>query len=748
MTAPDRAGDGEHLLAIAEAVIDALISIDAAGIIQWVNGVTEQMFGWTRAELIGQNVGVLMPEPYQSRHDGYLRDYASSGEARIIGIGRELVGRRKDGSTFPLDLAVTESGTGAARRYFGLARDITERKRAEEERRRFFAVSPNLVCIVDGAGVFTDVNPSWTTRLGLLRDGLLGTSLLDRVHPDDRQATAAALASLVDGTGPARGAAGQTPVSFENRYLSWEGSYHWLLWNAVVGTPGDRLIYAVANDITERKRAEEELRLQACQLRGQAELLDLATDCIRVADLDGKITFWNAGGLALYGWSLGEVLGRRADEVLQTVHPEPVEVIREAILTAGSWAGELIQVRRDGREIVVASRYSLQETAAGEPIAIMAIDTDVTERRRAEDALRASEELHRSVIKALDEGVLILDRDGIVRHANARAEGILGLPVDEIVGRRPADPRWHLVDEDGRTTPPGSFPSVVTLRTCEPQREVVFGVRRPGRPLRWISTNCQPLCHSGGFGTMGAVVSFADVTDQLAVSRVKNEFVSIVSHELRAPLTSIRAALGLLASDERAPLPERSHHLLDTALSHTDQLIRLISDILDFQRIETGQVTLVMAEAPVSQLVGGTFELLLPIAAKTGVRLRADVGPVRAWCDADRIAQVLGNLVGNAIKFSQPGGTVRVAAHAGDAGDLVVSVSDDGRGIPADELDTVFERFRQVDAAGSPDEGGTGLGLTICRRIIEQHGGTIRAESVLGAGSTFTFTIPPRPGAA
>jgi signal transduction histidine kinase len=232
-----------------------------------------------------------------------------------------------------------------------------------------------------------------------------------------------------------------------------------------------------------------------------------------------------------------------------------------------------------------------------------------------------------------------------------------------------------------------------------------------------------------------------DVTRYHRVEKLRNQFVSIVSHELRTPLTSIRAALGLVASGRLGSLPGDSQAMLDIAVRNTDRLGRLLDDVLDLERMESG--TLAMDKQPCSArgLVEQAATSMRPMAEQAAVRLQAGGPDATVLADSYRVVQALANLLGNAIKFSAPGATVWVRAEP-RRGEVLFRVKDQGRGIPPDKLGVIFGRFQQVDSSDTRDKGGSGLGLAICRSIIEQHGARIWVESTLGQGSTFSFTLP------
>jgi DNA-binding response OmpR family regulator/anti-sigma regulatory factor (Ser/Thr protein kinase) len=236
-------------------------------------------------------------------------------------------------------------------------------------------------------------------------------------------------------------------------------------------------------------------------------------------------------------------------------------------------------------------------------------------------------------------------------------------------------------------------------------------------------------------------VVFHDITERRTLERVRDEFTSVVSHELRTPLTSIRGSLGLLASGVLGPLPDRAQRMTQIAVENTDRLVRLINDILDLERLDSDGLHLRASTCDAEQLIARATEGLLSAAVAADVTLAVDTAPAAFEADADRIIQTLTNLIGNAVKFSPRGGTVQISSvRRGE--EILFTVRDAGRGIPADKLEAIFGRFQQVDSTDSRQSGGTGLGLAICRSIVELHGGRIWALSSVGQGSTFSFVVP------
>ncbi|NER35165.1 MAG: hypothetical protein F6J93_14315 [Oscillatoria sp. SIO1A7] len=226
---------------------------------------------------------------------------------------------------------------------------------------------------------------------------------------------------------------------------------------------------------------------------------------------------------------------------------------------------------------------------------------------------------------------------------------------------------------------------------------------------------------------------------------MKDEFISVVSHELRTPLTSMRGALGLLASGLLQARPDKAERMLAIAIQNTDRLTRLINDILDLERFRDN-TPWEKLNFPAQDLMMQATDAMRSMADKAGVTLHTEPVAAILYVCGDRILQTLTNLLSNAIKFSPPGTTVCMSGNIENNSNgsplMTICVSDRGRGIPPDKLETIFGRFQQVDASDSRKKGGTGLGLAICRSIVERHGGRIWAESELGVGSSFYLTLP------
>lgn len=351
------------------------------------------------------------------------------------------------------------------------------------------------------------------------------------------------------------------------------------------------------------------------------------------------------------------------------------------------------------------------------------------------------------LLNSVGDGIYGVDSRGVITFINPSGARTLGYTAQELIGRHAHD-QFHAPQPDG--TPydyQHCYIAEAIASGLTTSAEEDFYVDADGRQLP-VEVTSSPL-HSD-VSMPGAVIVFRDITSRREVDRMKQEFVSVVSHELRTPLTAIRGSLGLLSGDRLGELSPQARRMIGIALDSTERLGRLVNDILDIERMESGSMPMDFRDHWVADLVSTATAQLRPIAAESGVRISAEPAFGQVNADADRIVQTLVNLIGNAIKFSPPGGIVSVGAvpivtsDDSDSGPpmVVFTVQDQGRGIPAGMLEQIFERFEQVDSSDGREMGGSGLGLSISRSIIERHGGRIWAESPDSGGAIFHFTLP------
>ena len=388
------------------------------------------------------------------------------------------------------------------------------------------------------------------------------------------------------------------------------------------------------------------------------------------------------------------------------------------------------------------------------------LQQEINDRKRAETALRQSEEQLRLTTDALPVLIAYVDNQQRYCFNNRAYEDWHGKPLAEIQGRCIRD----LVGESFYQKIQGH------IETALSGQQVTYEIQTDHRDGRLRDVTVTYIPHMGdkqevkGFFTL-----VSDISDRKAIERIKDEFVSVISHELRTPLTSIHGSLKLLATGRLGALSEEGRQMLEIADENTDRLVRLVSDVLDLQRIESGKVAMDKRDCDAYDLMMQATDTMQGMAQEHDVILSTNPVSIPVKADPDYIVQTLTNLLSNAIKFSNPGGTIWLTAaqshpaqsfppkSPGPAEQTQASIADNpkslspsitfqvkdqGQGIPANKLESIFERFHQVDASDSRNKGGTGLGLAICRRIVEQHGGNIWAESRLGEGSRFYFTLP------
>lgn len=367
---------------------------------------------------------------------------------------------------------------------------------------------------------------------------------------------------------------------------------------------------------------------------------------------------------------------------------------------------------------------------------VLWIARDVTAVAVARAALENSERQYRMLIESASDIIYRTDADGRFVFANAAATVMLGLPRAEILGAH----FTAFVRPDASEALTVFYQEQIRARADVTYRE--FPCVTPDGSEVWLGQKVQLMIERGRVVGMHAVAR--DITAQRAVERAKDDFVSLVSHELRTPLTSIKGSLTLLASGRVAEMPPTAQRLLAIASQNADRLVRLVNDILNLQRLGSDHDAPNIRCEEIAPVLHEAANAIRGIADAELVAVEVDTCDGDAWIDRDRMLQVLVNLLGNAVKFSQPGGIVTLSATREES-QWRIRVRDQGRGIPASELERIFERFHQVDATDARAHAGSGLGLSICRRIVEQHSGQISATSELQIGSVFTVTLPCDP---
>jgi PAS domain S-box-containing protein len=514
---------------------------------------------------------------------------------------------------------------------------------------------------------------------------------------------------------------------------------------------------AIGRDISERKQAEFAARAATIELerrvdertaalsRTTTEIEDLYNHApcgYHSIDRHGRIVRINSTELNWLGYDRTELMGRRYIDLLTPASLATLDDKNDLLRRRG-WCNdiELDLICKNGSLLSVSVNIIAIYDADGDCISSRSTLFDLRHRKQMEAALRKSEGQFRSLSESSPIGIFMKDHLGGVIYVNPRIQEITGLSYEDTLGDgwiaaiHPEDLPYLLAHDND----PDAEPQVLSFP------EVRFV--QPDGTVRCVRIKLAPIFNEAGELT-SHVGTIEDITEQRLIQTMKDEFVSIVSHELRTPLTAIRGSLGLLANGVYDDKPEKGQKMLELALTQTERLVRLVSDILDLKRLESNRVALHRQIFDVSEAILQAIDATSDLAHTEGVEIDiTTLLSVEIHADLDAIVQTLTNLIGNAIKFSPPQSKIGIraeelAATASTPRSILFSVKDTGRGIPADKLEHVFGQFQQVDASDSRQKGGTGLGLAICRNIVELHGGKIWAESTLGVGSTFYFTIP------
>ncbi len=515
-------------------------------------------------------------------------------------------------------------------------------------------------------------------------------------------------------------------------------------------------IGAEMSRVAERHRAESALRARADENRRLALVASRTDRFVLILDNVGRIVWANEAFLRGTGHKLKRVLGRRPHKLLRgpDTDAETLTHIADALVLPAPVQAQLV-VYSSGRQRLALDVEGLplfDETGHYMQYAVIA--TDVTEQRRAEARLRESAEHFRALFVESPVPMVIQDSQFGVLRANAAFLRMVGYEEHEVIGRTAVDIQPSHAD-DVRAT-------LAMLAERLPHGPVVATLerkRRDGSPL-WL------LEHSVRFSGAGddwfVMTVLQDITESVdkenalrdakeaaeAASRAKSQFLANMSHEIRTPMNGVLGMTELLLG---TPLSDKQRRFADAVYRSGESLLQIINDILDFSKIEAGKLELEAVDLDLRTLVEDVFEMQAPRAQQKRIELvhkMAPDVPAAIVGDPTRLRQVLTNLVSNAIKFTEQGEVAVDVGRAEGGRCIRFSVRDTGIGVKPEALARLFTTFMQADQSMSRRYGGTGLGLAISKQLVELMGGTISAESALGAGSTFRFDLPLAAGGA
>jgi PAS domain S-box-containing protein len=797
---PATASPAKNLL---ESAGPAILAVGLDNRPTYVNPAAERLLGyhanelishWIETEIFAPGEGARLvaemqklcgrEEPVEStpaaRMAAYLDCVRTLPPSMVPGFDAQL--RRKDGSTLPATLHISALRDPAGE-FCGLVAVAMDRsatlrqeqaqRESQERYRDLFENSSEMIATLSPAGRFLYANPAWKRCFDRENAQLLALDSFDELFEAGCRREAAALFHrALDGEAVDR--APLRHLTPDGRILELELS---LSQRQKAGNP--LAVRCLLRDVTQQKQRENRLALQlvVSQIVGESASLEVAAMRILEAlcvsqgwDLAIQwlveprynrlefCTAWGAPGKradAVIRQSMGHALasgselpGRawkdgRAIWVADLASLAPTPRLKSALeheMSSG-WAVPV----RVGNNVLAVLEFYCHLPLREDREAMAAVETAAAslgqmlarsqERGRADELTRQQKILLDSVA----DGICGVDSHGLVSFANPAAARLLEASPEALTGKGvhellhgAAGPQDHCGDDCPLRRASHGHKAAAG-------EDTIYSVGGRVFPAEYVLT---PILDQGRFS--GSVLSFRDISQRFALDRLKDEFISTVSHELRTPLTSIRGSLGLLSSGILGNLSEKAANLLRIAVTNSDRLVRLINDILDLERIQSGRQPLAFRPVQLGEIVRQAIDGMQPVAEAGGVQLIHDTVQAEIAADPDRLLQVITNLLSNAVKFSPPNSTVSVMTHPGAEG-VTLSVIDHGRGIPADKLESIFGRFQQVDASDARQKGGSGLGLAICRTIVLQHSGRIWAERNPLRGSTFRVFLPYQP---
>ncbi len=755
---------------ILETCSEGFWTIDNMAITTEVNDALCHIVGRTRDQIIGRSIFDFTDEEncriFREQLARRAKGESSSYEISLL---------RPDGSLVPCIVSGTPlyDEHGVKIGAFAMFTDITDRKRAEEESKlrnillsTQQEVSIDGILVVDEKGKMISFNRRFVDMWGIPQDVVESKS--------DERALQSVLGKLVD------------PEEFINRvrYLyehrSETSREEIALLDGRVfdrySAPmlgGDAKYYGRVwyfRDITDRKRAEDALHESERRL---ASIIDLMPDALIIIDRNGRVVAWNKATEALTGVPAADILGKGDYEYALPFYGIRRPILIDLVqLPQEDLEEKYASIKRDGPVLIGEARLPLGGRGAylqgrarvlndenGAYAGAIEIVHDFTERKRAEDDLQDRLMFQQALLNSLPHPMFIKDAKARFLGCNAAYERAFGVTSASLQGKTVLDLEY-IPEADRRRFHAEDTAAISDASRLSYQLPIAYADGQTHVTL--YSVDGFRLADGRPGGLIGLLVDITEreqLEEDLRVARRKAEeataaksaFLANMSHEIRTPMNAI---LGMteLALDTDLTLEQRDY--LNTVKSSADALLNLINDILDFSKIEAGKIELDRVEFLLRDTIADTLNPLGLRASSKGLELTYEVQPNVPDAlvgDVYRLRQVLVNLVGNAIKFTERGEVaVSLRQLDGAAREVVleVAVRDTGAGISSDQLGRLFRPFEQVDASTTRKYGGTGLGLAISRQLVELMGGGLRAESQLGVGSTFTFTVRVGAGTA
>jgi PAS domain S-box-containing protein len=731
---------------VMKNAVSGISKLDVQGRYIYVNKAYADMTGYQPEEMIGMS--------WEKTVDPDELEKLVAAYGRMVQEGRvevETKGLRKDGSVFYKQVVMI-STYDEQHQFLGhycFMKDISDRKKAElaleQELLRsktFFNTSMDGVVVMDRLGKVLEASPSFARMLGYTQEEILNISVFDW----DAQWTKEEL--------QLRLTIEEIVPLFETRHRRKDGSEYdvEISWNRVE-LEGEMMHFCICRDITERKQAEIDLQISQARFAG---ILEIASDAIISIRSNQQITLFNKGAERIFGYAAEEVLGKPLAMLMPSrlagVHHQHVSHYAQNGASARQMAerGDIFGRRKDGTEF--PAEASISKIEIDGEIIFTTFLRDITARQQAEEALRYQKEMFQTIVDRIPVMIGLFNKQGKMELLNPEFEKILG---------------WSLEDWQQKDILAECYPDPVY---CQSVLEHMLSATGKWKDLTTMTASGQQLetswahvrLSSGYFLGIGQDISDRKQKELAlqhameaaeSANRAKTSFLANMSHELRTPLNVILGFAQVMAHDPS--LTPNQKEDLQTIHRSGDHLLSLINDVLDLSKIESGHCTVEESGLDLIALLHSLRNMLAERASSKGLDLCLEIAPEVPQfilADAQKLRQVLLNLLSNAIKFTNRGSiTLHVSIEANGTGALTATrpilqfvVADTGVGIGSVELSTIFDAFVQAQA-GKRSTCGTGLGLTISRKLLQLMGGEISVSSTLGQGSTFTFTLPVTP---
>ena len=625
--------------------------------------------------------------------------------------------------------------------------DITERSKIEnslrESEKRFrtiFEDSPLGVALVESvSGKICEVNQMFATIVGRTRAEMTSLDWISITHPDDLEMDLHNQSQLVSGK--------INGFQMEKRYIRPDGSFVWInmtISRLIREDNMPMLHLCMIEDITERKKSEEEIRRQA-------DLLNLAQDSIIVKSFNSRITYWNKGAEYTYGWMRDEVIGKVSHELLETVFPRPLESIKSDLIGTGYWEGELTHTTKNGSKIIVASRWQLQKDRNNCPIAILEINNNITEKKQIEEALYSKSSLLEAQLDSVTEGILVIDDQNIRILINKRFIDLFNVPKHVLEDKEDSKLLQYIT---GLTKDPTSFIERINyLYTHTNEKsfdEIEF---KNGMILDRYSA---PILGKNG-KSYGRIWTFHDITrlknakmeikrknaELQKLNAEKDKFYSIIAHDLRGPLGAIMGMTDMMADENEFFTNEERKELTLNIKDSVRNTFNLLEQLLQWTKMQRGLTDFEPRMLPLKEIVEESLKVFVETARIKSVELISIIPQkLSVFADRNMLQAIIRNMISNALKFTPSDGIVTINALPQDNNFSEISITDTGIGMCNEILDNLFRPDVNTRRQNINGEHSTGLGLLLCQEFVEKHGGKIKVESQEGKGSVFCFTIP------